>query len=68
MATQESSLNQKLMEARKDLVEKVSVAGWKEAFGEKIIWIRRHFQIALLILSGCCHYYAYCVIKAYLRA
>lgn len=46
-------------EAREDLIEKVSVAGWKEAFGEPIEWIAHCFKICLFILSGFCLYYVY---------
>src|SRR4051812_37422297 len=46
-----------LASAYDDLVEKVSIAGWKEAFVEKVIWIRRIFQIVVIVLSCFCLYY-----------
>lgn len=46
-------------EAFEDLVDKVSVAGWKEAFGERITWISHVFKVILLILSGFSFYYSY---------
>lgn len=46
-----------LAEAREDFIEKVSVAGWKEAFGEHVTWISHCFKIVLLICTGFCLYY-----------
>lgn len=46
-----------LEQAYDDLVEKVSVAGWKEALSEHVSWIRRCFLLSLLVLSGFCLYY-----------
>lgn len=45
--------------ALEDIIEKISVAGWKEALSERILWIRRCFQLTLIILSCCCLYYNY---------
>lgn len=43
-----------LQAARADLIERVSVAGWKEALDEPILWIRRVYQISLVVLSCFC--------------
>lgn len=45
--------------AFEDLVENVSVAGWKEAFGERIEWISHCFKAGLIILTGVSLYYCY---------
>lgn len=48
------------------MVENVSIAGWREAFGEHVIWIRRVFQISLLILSGFCLFYLHQAVAQFL--
>lgn len=54
--------------ARDDLHNSVSVAGWKEAFGEKIGWIRLCFQISLIVLCGSCIYSNYVSIRRFANA
>lgn len=56
---EEEVVQDPVAEAFEDLVEKVSVAGWKEAFGEHITWIAHVFKVVLLIFSGICLYYCY---------
>lgn len=51
------TLAEKLNEAREDLLEKVSIAGWKEALGEKVRGIRITFLVALLFMTGCTFFY-----------
>jgi hypothetical protein len=48
-----------LGEAKNDVVEKISIAGWKEALSERVLWIRYCFIVALIILSAFCLYYSY---------
>lgn len=55
-------------EAFEDLVEKVSVAGWKEALSERIPWIRQMYIASLLFLSGCSLYYSYASIQQWVNS
>lgn len=58
MASSDTSKSKNsLQEACEDFIEKVSVAGWKEAFEEHIAWIAHCYKISLLVLSGFCFFY-----------
>lgn len=50
-------------EARENFEEMISVAGWKEAFGERIQWIAHCFKVCLIVLSGFSLYYMYALIS-----
>lgn len=69
MTTKDKKSPEKLLsEARDDFLDKISVAGWREAFGEKVMWIRRCFLASLLVLSGFSLFYSYQGIAQWLRS
>lgn len=58
----EEEVKDELEEAWETFVDKVSVAGWKEAFDEKIPWIRLIFQLTLLGFLSLAIFYTYGVV------
>lgn len=58
-----SEIKEIMKKARNDFVHKISVAGWREAFDEHIVWIKQTFRIVLISLALCCVYYVYVLVQ-----
>lgn len=57
-----------LQKARKDIADRVGIAGLKESIEERVKWIRTHFQLVLLFLLCCSAYYSYDTVKKWIQS